>query len=597
MYWFIEGMSFIKKSLFFVLVLLCPASLFSQQNKDSAKLIVKEKSQINALAVNADSSLMLEATGNSVVLWNAVTLQKMHTFTGFSSPVIQIKFNKNSDSFLTVAQDNTVSVFSLSDYKEVISLTSYVNSRNIGASFSGDGRSILAATDGINVDSYFILLYTMDFILQKECSHKDVYSIDVNKNNLMLTAGMDRQIQIFDLKNNLSLYSIPAYTAEYFPAVFSADGKSFVCADSQNVLTLRNLSGNVLLKIQDDDLFTQTVSFSSDGKYLAALLKNGSVRIYDLMTGFVSADLDFSDSSGNTEDSHDAICDIQFVNGSKSIFVCTKNGFLYRFSINVNTQVKPDKQKDTVTEEQPQSAVPLEKDVPKNTQDAYEENLEPLEKDEVLQKDNQNSEKNIASETKPVSPKDVSGSKKSAVKKGNTFSENMNGNLPSSTFFVGAGYTIIPSQFYIGDFDLDLCFQKYFSELHASVGIDLNGGFALPVKDFPYKYMLLDGNYEEAPWLYTIRPSLTAGIQSISKNGNRIFFDVLAGSSIRFVWNNSVKACIITKPVYSYSIGVSAGVDFHGLTLKASLFYNTQVEFQPSAQVGYSVKYFKKEGK
>ena len=332
-------MRLVKISLFIALLLLYSTPLFAQQNKDSVKLIVKEKSQINALAVNADSSLMLEATGNFVVLWNAVTLQKLHTFTEFSSPVTKIQFNKNSDLFLTVGQDNTVCIYSLSDYKEIASLPSYVNSRNIGASFSGDGRSVLAATDGVNVDSYFILLYSKDFISQKKFSHKDIYSIDVNKNSLLLTAGLDEQINIFDLKNNLSLYSISAYTAEYFPVVFSADGNSFICAESQSVLTLRNLCGDVLLRISDEDLFTQKVSFSSDGKFLAALLQNGAVRVYDLRTGFADFTLDVpgtvtgSGDADNAEGLKDSVFDIQFVDGSNAVFVCTAGGFLYKCTV------------------------------------------------------------------------------------------------------------------------------------------------------------------------------------------------------------------------------------------------------------------------
>ncbi len=596
MYWFIEGMSFIKKSLFFVLVLLCPASLFSQQNKDSAKLIVKEKSQINALAVSAESSLLLEATGNSVVLWNAVTLQKLHTFTGFSSPVTQIKFNKNSDLFLTVAQDNTVSVYSLSDYKEIFSLPSYVNGKSIGASFSADGRSVFASTDGVNVDSYFLLLYTRDFISQNICSHGDtVYSIDVNKNNFMITAGLDEMIQIYDIKNGLSLYSIPVYTADFFPAVFSADGNSFVCAESEDTLTLRDLNGNVLLRISDDDLFTQKISFSSDGKYLAALLQNGAVRIFDLRTGFADSTLDVpvtGAASGSADDADgllDSVCDIQFADGSNAVFVCTAGGLLYRCAVGDSAdglkappQAVSVAQRDSLGEETDGSA---------KQADSAQESVASA-NDAVSSADTVPSD---ATGPRAAPPAATSRGKKASSKKGNTFSENLNGNLPSSTFFIGAGYTIIPSQLYIGDFDLDLSFQKYFSDLHASFGFDLNGGFALPGEKFPYKYMLLDGKYTEAPWLYTIKPSVTVGVQAISKNGNRIFFDVLAGPSIRFIWNNSVKGCIITKPVYSYNIGLSAGVDFHGLTLKACLAYNMQVEFQPSAQAGYTVKFFKKE--
>lgn len=631
-------MVFEKKCLFFVLVLLCSGKLFAQQNKESVKVIVKENSRINSLAVNAEENLFLEVTDESVVLWNAKTLQKLHVFDEFPSPVTKIKFNSNSELFLTIEKDNTVSVFSLIDFKKIISLDSFINNANIDASFSADGRSIFTAIDGRNVDSYFILRYSKDFILQNKYSHNDtVYSVDVNKNNILLTTGLDNWIKLFDLKNNSLLCSVAASSKDCFPSAFSADGNSFICAAAENILTLRGLDGNIILKIRDDDLFTGIYSFSSDGKYFAVLCKNGAVKIYDLKTGFVDSIIQIPVYENETEDE---ICDVQFFEGSKSIFVCTGKGYLYKYNLKKTTDesdvkdIKKDKpvNKPAVKKEiEPKVELPKPelpkaepvkpelpkteslKSVPEKESVSKPESAHAAGQKEILPKiENQNAApQNTLTQNTPAQkevPKQPAVSKeepkkseapKSSVpkkkvnKRGNSFSEDINGRIPSSTFFIGVDYTLLPSKLFFGEFNLDICFQKYISVLHTSIGFDLNGGFSLPSETFPYKYMLIGGSYVEAPWLYTIKPLLSVGVEAVSKSSNRIFFDVLAGPAIRFIWNNSMKGCIITKPVLSYTIGISAGIDFHGLTFKASLLYNTQVEFQPSAQIGYTVKYFK----
>ncbi len=170
-------------------------------------------------------------------------------------------------------------------------------------------------------------------------------------------------------------------------------------------------------------------------------------------------------------------------------------------------------------------------------------------------------------------------------------------NKSTSSLFFGCGYTIIPTDSFLGEFDFDIGFQKSFNKLPLFAVLDIKVGGAVPKKDFPYSYYTQDGGTKKAPWFYSATPALSFGFESYSHKSIRLFINLTGGGSFRMIWNNSIKENVNSPLHYGYFGGLTAGIDLKGFTVKLSCVYDSMFGLQNSCSLGATIKFYSKKSK
>lgn len=165
----------------------------------------------------------------------------------------------------------------------------------------------------------------------------------------------------------------------------------------------------------------------------------------------------------------------------------------------------------------------------------------------------------------------------------------------SAALYLGVGYTIIPTDYFIGEFDVDIGFQKSFNKIPLFTALDIKVGGAVPKKDFPYVYYVQDGSQKKAPWFYSANPTLTFGYEAYAQNGIRLFIGVCGGGSFRMLWNNSFNENVNSPLHYDGFGGITAGIDLKGLTLKIACVYDSMLGLQNSCSLGATIKFYSKK--
>lgn len=572
-----------NRFLIFISIILLSVNLSFAETTDSLlnsqvpyTVVAKADFPINKILFSPDGKKFICSWGKSIVLFNSETYEQIYTFPEQEAPVSNLVFSPDSLHFITLLTDNTIIIKNSDDYSEVNRISNIYNYENntiLTASFTPDTFSIIAPLNGNDISLCFRLIMTKNFITTKLGEHSNqVYSLNVNKDNKLLSIGLDGNINLFDLTTNKQIANYSAYIGTIIPAVFHPDGNTFISAKTENVLVIRNLQGEEILSILDDDIPINSIVFSPDGKYFAVPVQNGNVKIYDYETGRLINSLHFSAYSNKSDD---MICDITFSPDGKYLLTSSEQGYILKWSINEQTISKAETKTEIkeVSSNIPQSEITTEtKEISQpiiqtetvNTEVQKNEPAKPENNTAVSEKQNKT--------TNPINDEDI--------------------RIPTASLYLGLGYSTVPSSYYTGSFYIDMFLQKNIDNSPVTIGMDFIFGIAFPNDNYPFGYTFFDGSTSKNPRIVTFKPSLCIGYELFSKNKNRLFFSLNPGMAIRFLWNGSASKCIKTNSYKSFAIDASGGIDIKGFTIKANIAFDTQFGIQPSLNLGYTVKFY-----
>lgn len=561
----------LKKRFFILIIVILLSINYSYSESTETVLnfqtpytvVAKADFPINKILFSPNGKKFICSWGKSIVLFDAVTYEQIYTFPEQEAPVSTLIFNPDSKHFLTLLTNNTIIIKNSEDYSEVNRISNIYNYENntiLTAAFTPDTFSIIAPLNGNDISLCFRLIMTKNYITTKLGEHSNqVYSLDVSKDNKLLSTALDGNIQLFDLNTNKQITTYSTYIGTIIPAVFHPDGNSFISSKSENVLVIRNLQGEEILSIFDDDIPINSIVFSPDGKYFAVPVQNGKVKIYDYKTGRLVNSLRFSAYSNKADD---MICDIAFSPDGKYLLTSSEQGYILKWAIAEQTVSKTEVKTEVIEIIKPVIQ-------PETVETANEA---------VVQSEPTKIEKNT------VLPEESNETAQTVI------DEEIR--IPTASLYFGLGYSTVPSSYYAGSFYLDMFFQKNIDNTPITVGLDFIVGIAFPNKNYPYNYTFFDGSTSKNPRIVTIKPSLSIGYELFSKNKNRLFFSVNPGMAIRFLWNGSASKCIKTDSYKSFAIDASGGIDIKGFTIKANIAFDTQFGIQPSLNLGYTVKFY-----
>ena len=115
-------------------------------------------------------------------------------------------------------------------------------------------------------------------------AHEKLYSATLNqKENMIVTGGLDGTIGLWDLQGNAIIQPFKAHKGGFVSVAFSPDGTMIASGSNDNTVRLWDLKGKPIGKpFKGHGKAVRPVAFSPDGKMIASGSKDSTVRLWDL---------------------------------------------------------------------------------------------------------------------------------------------------------------------------------------------------------------------------------------------------------------------------------------------------------------------------
>ncbi|MGH9843642.1 MAG: c-type cytochrome domain-containing protein [Blastocatellia bacterium] len=247
--------------------------------------------QVRALAFSPDGKLLAAAGGNpaqfgEIKIWDVAGQKEWRTIRGHRDNIFAIVFSPDGTKLATCSYDRMIKLWDVTTGKELMNLKDHTDAV-FQIAFSPDGKRLASASADRTVKIWDVAtgkrLYTLSDALDA------VNTVSFHPSGKLLAgAGADRIIRIWELgeTEGRQIKSLIAHEDAINQIAFSPNGRVLVstAADRQ----LKFWDPNELVEIhtaevQPDWVFA--LAFSPDGKRLAVGRHDGSVAVYDPMTG------------------------------------------------------------------------------------------------------------------------------------------------------------------------------------------------------------------------------------------------------------------------------------------------------------------------
>lgn len=261
----------------------------SDKQKTQTTQFKGHQSDVNTLSISRDGRTRMASGDNNgfVRLWDLSTNKQIgKEFKADNrGRVLSITFSPDSKFLISGGEDGIAKIWDLSGQLVRPLKEKQGNYFISSLSFSSDGKYI--AITGSN-QTPKIWSWDGEKIAQKIATlegHKDlVYQVSFHpKQELIATGAWDGTIGLWKLSDN-KVNKIKIWSGDQGKIrslSFSSDGKYLATADDNSELKVWDLSGQEKLKLFSDQREIQAVAFSSDGKYIATGGKDGTVKLWD----------------------------------------------------------------------------------------------------------------------------------------------------------------------------------------------------------------------------------------------------------------------------------------------------------------------------
>lgn len=553
--------------LFFVL--LSNFTVFAQIPPSKTPIIeISSNTAGTLLAVSDEKTVTIYDTSDfsQVCVFNEPKATKTAFFTENGEEYISIMTSDGQLSVRKISRKVTSWYYNSSEPYFSAEFTSSAGLKNVACSAISDNSDYVAvAFSDKSIKLYFRLRITRNAIAKTISSHDSpIYGLEFNPTGEYLASvSDDGKAYIWDTSSCSRVTSLDnVFTQSKVPVYFTSNSSYIISQNNRNSFLISDFSGNALFSITTSQSIT-SIKPLKNPDLIAIGNERKEIVVYSISARKAVSVYEVKRNS--------LLSAFEFNSKADSIFAGYRDGSVLiidsRFGIK-DSAVK-------VTESP--VAVPGE---------------------------NAGSDKKSKKEDNGDNPHDDKGDTPVSTKSTNNGDNPVSVSTippnyikPTSSLYFGCGYTIIPTDFFLGEFDFDIGFQKSFNKLPLFAALDIKVGAAVPKKSFPYNYYTQDGETKKAPWFYSANPALIIGFESYNQKSLRLSLGLTGGATFRTIWNNSIKENVNSPLHYGYCVGITAGLDLKGFTVKISCLYDSMFGLQNSCSLGATIKFYSKKTK
>jgi WD40 repeat protein len=238
-----------------------------------------DKSGTNDIKFSKTGHLFASASywNNKVTLWDLDTLKEKIILKGHNDKVQKILFSNDEKNIISTANDGTIKIWDIKEQKNITTLVHHANKKAIKKISSLDDLNKIQQT------------WMSDIIFGKD-------------ENMLFSAGWDKVIKIWDLRDNQLAYSLPEFQSPITSLILSKKESSLIFSSISNYIVIRKLDKDEEPLFLENNCYTHTLSLSHDEKILASGMEDGTIIFWDLKTkkkkttlnGHLSSSIDLS---------------------------------------------------------------------------------------------------------------------------------------------------------------------------------------------------------------------------------------------------------------------------------------------------------------
>jgi WD40 repeat protein len=225
-------------------------------------------------------------------MWDAATGRQLCELRGHTSNVTRLVFSPDGQRLATASEDHTVKVWRTDTGQELITLVGHVDGV-AGVAFSPNGERLASAGYDNTVRVWDSASGLVCFTLVGHVAPvMDVaYSPDGQR---LTTASLDDTIKVWSAKGGHAVEAIPGIALGGL--VFSPDGRYLAgrCGQRPNeAVVLDAATGKEVRILKGHEMQVAALVYAPDGKQLASLSLDNTVRVWDTTTGQAIRTLQF----------------------------------------------------------------------------------------------------------------------------------------------------------------------------------------------------------------------------------------------------------------------------------------------------------------
>ena len=536
---------------FLLYIFVCSFFIYAQIPSSSSPIIkISGNSTGTLLAISDEKCVTVYDTSDfsQVCVFNEPMATKTAFFTENGEEHLSIMTNDGQLSVRNIRRKITSWYYEPSEpyFSAVLGNTARLS--NIVCSALSDNSDFVAvALSDNSVRIYFRLRFIKNTIIKSISKHNArIYGLEFSPSGEYLASvSEDGNAYIWDTNNSVKVASLEdCFTRARVPVYFTSDSSAIISQDGESSFRISDFTGKTLFSIATNQVITSLRPLK-DPDLIAIGNDRKEVVVYSISARKVLSVYEVKRNS--------LLSAYEFDRKAESIYAGYRDGVVQ--IVDSRLGIRDSAVKVTETSE----IVDIDKEVKKAVQ-------EEIADDVVLPETEKNQQEQF-----------------------------VNYNKATAALYLGAGYTVIPADYFIGEFDAELGFQKSFKKVPLFVALNIKVGGAAPKKDFPYDYYTKEGEQKKAPWFYSANPTLTLGYEAYTPNGIRLFIGLCGGGSIRVIWNNSINESVNSPLHYDGFGGITAGIDLKGFTVKISCVYDSMVGLQNSCSIGATIKFYSKK--
>lgn len=313
--------------------MLSGAQLSAQENTGS--IIVRAGSRVHSVCFSTDGKTYSACYDNKVTVWTEGNARGK-VYSAGTLPVVSGKLSRDGKWILTVSNDNTVQLRNTFNENQVVSFSGSSGKSVLDVDFLDNSFNMIVPVDGTNLTKCFYLVNTnktsnKDFVTLNGSVYALTTSVDGKK---IMASTADGGIYIYDSGTAEKLGEFTGYPNNKVKPSFSKDGRYFVAPVDSAHLAVRTVTNTSEVTITDSEEFVNSAVFSPDGKRIAAAVKTGKIRIYNVTTGKKETEFVLSDAG-------DVVESLAFSPAGDYILAGTSKGTLQK--VVIRTKAKAEK--------------------------------------------------------------------------------------------------------------------------------------------------------------------------------------------------------------------------------------------------------------
>ncbi|NJN33520.1 MAG: WD40 repeat domain-containing protein [Saprospiraceae bacterium] len=269
----------------------------------------------NVVAVKYSPNGRYIASGgvdNKLILWDAITGDIIYKHAAHRDYVRDVAFSPDSKLLASASWDGTANVWNTLTGEVLTTITAHLDNVTTVA-FSPDGSELLTGSGDKTIRAWDTKTWQQKFILN---GHTDeVWDARYAPNGKFVAGGAwDNKARVWDLKDRREIFTFPAHTSDVWSVAFSPSNQLLATGGGDRKVKIWDLAMGDMVADLSGDIFTaevESVSFSPDGKHVAAVSRDGFLRIFetpsvqDRKSAFMTKRMTEWNVKGNYEKSED----------------------------------------------------------------------------------------------------------------------------------------------------------------------------------------------------------------------------------------------------------------------------------------------------